>query len=46
MNSVWKEEGRKAAKDGKKETDCPYKEGTYGFAQWIAGFKEVYNVKK
>lgn len=37
-HTVWYDEGRLARKLGKDINDCPYKNGSYGYAQWIAGY--------
>ncbi len=39
-HTIWYDEGRLAKKLGKNMSDCPYKEYSYGWAQWILGYKE------
>jgi hypothetical protein len=39
-NTIWYDQGRLARKLGKDKSECPYKEGTYGYAQWILGYTE------
>ena len=39
-SSVWYHEGILARKLGKDASTCPYKEGTYGWSQWMRGYNE------
>lgn len=39
-HTVWYDEGRLARKIGRNTKDCPYKEGTYGYAEWMRGYTE------
>jgi hypothetical protein len=40
-HTVWYDQGRLAQKLGKDISDCPYKEGTYGWSEWIRGYNDM-----
>lgn len=39
-HTIWYDQGRLACKLGKDISECPYKEGTYGYAEYIRGYNE------
>lgn len=40
-HTVWYEEGKNAATLKIEVIQCPYKKGSYGYAEWIRGYNEI-----
>ena len=41
IRTKWYEEGLLAYQLGKSRVDCPYKEYSYGYAQWMKGYESI-----
>jgi ribosome modulation factor len=41
QSEKWREMGRKAARQGKSKSACPYVEGGTAWSFWIAGYNEI-----
>lgn len=39
-HSQWYDEGKLAAQQNKDKSECPYKQGSYGYAEWNRGYNE------